>query len=66
MLPKLSEAKVKNGIFIGSQIKEMLASIELEGKMNPIQKSAWKGSRLVVNGFWETKSPRTLRSLSRT
>ena len=38
MFPNLSEAKVKGGIFIGPQIRQMWASEELENKMSSIQK----------------------------
>ena len=40
MLPKLSEAKVKGGIFIGPQIQQMLGSKELEGKMTALERDA--------------------------
>ncbi|KAG7166762.1 hypothetical protein Hamer_G010419, partial [Homarus americanus] len=36
MFPKLSEAKVKGCIFIGPQIRQMLASKDLEDKMSTV------------------------------
>lgn len=51
MFPKLSEAKVKGGIFIGPQVRTMLASEALENTMGPLEKRAWRAFRDVVNGF---------------
>ena len=51
MFPKLSEAKVKGGIFTGPQIRQMLGSKELEGKMTALERDAWQSFRNVVHGF---------------
>ena len=42
MFAKLSEAKVKGGIFTGSQIRQMFGSKELEGKMTALERDAWQ------------------------
>ena len=55
MFPNLSEAKVKGGIFIGPQIRQVLASEELENKMSSVEKNAWQAFRLVVKGFLGNK-----------
>ena len=51
MFPKLSEAKMKGGIFTGPQIRQMLGSKELEGKMTALERDAWQSFRNVVHGF---------------
>ena len=51
MFPKLSEAKVKGGIFTGPQIRQMLGSKELEDKMTAVERDAWQSFRNVVYGF---------------
>lgn len=51
MFPKLSDAKVSAGIFVGPQIKVMLACKALEDKMSPVEKRAWVAFRHVVQGF---------------
>ena len=51
MFPKLSEAKVKGGIFTGQQIRQMLGSKELEDKMIPLERDAWQSFRNGVHGF---------------
>ena len=42
MFPGISEAKVKGGIFVGPQIKRMLAPEELEGQMSDLERNAWQ------------------------
>ena len=51
MFPKVSEAKVKGGIFTGPQIRQMLGSKELEDKMNDLERDALQLFREVVHGF---------------
>jgi hypothetical protein len=51
MYPKMTEAKLKAGIFIGPQVRAMLASESLENKIITVEKTAWKAFREVVNGF---------------
>ena len=51
MFPKLSEAKVRGGIFTGPQIQQMLDSKTLEDKMTDLEKDAWQSFRNVVHSF---------------
>ena len=51
VFPKLSEAKVKGGIFTEPQIRLMLGSKELENKMTTLERDAWQSFRNVVHGF---------------
>lgn len=51
MFPKLSEAKVKAGVFVGPEIKKMLLSKELEAAMSVVEREAWCAIRDVVEGF---------------
>ena len=51
MFPKLSDAKLKGGIFTGPDIRKMLSSSELEAKMSLVEKRAWQAFRCVVEGF---------------
>jgi hypothetical protein len=52
MFPKLSDAKVTAGVFIGPQVKQMFTSEVLENKMTVIEKRAWLASKHVVAGFF--------------
>lgn len=49
--PKLSEAKIKSGIFVGPQIKKIMNSDEFTQFLNSIEKQAWNSFKAVVTGF---------------
>ena len=51
MFPSISEAKVKGGIFVGPQIRRMLASEELEKKMSELERNVSQAFRMIVEGF---------------
>ena len=50
MFPSISEAKVKEGIFVEQQIRRMLASEELEGQMSDLVRNAWQAFMMIVEG----------------
>ncbi|KAI6650048.1 hypothetical protein LOD99_6263 [Oopsacas minuta] len=39
--PKVSDAKIKVGIFIGPQIRELFKDLNFEGCLNSVEKAAW-------------------------
>ena len=49
--PKVSEAKIKEGIFIGSQIRSVLRDTDFEALLNPIKKTAWQAFRNICCNF---------------
>ena len=49
--PKLSEAKIKGGIFVGPEIKKVLESAEFPKKLTRTEKAAWNCFIAVVRGF---------------
>ena len=49
--PKLSEAKVKAGVFVGPQIKKIIESEEFPKKLKRKEKAAWNSFVAVVHGF---------------
>ena len=51
LFPKLSEAKVKVGIFVEPQIKRITECDELAKLLNRKQKTAWNSFVVVVHGF---------------
>ena len=53
MFPSISEAKVNGGIFVGPQIRRMLASEELDEQMSDLERYAWQAFRMIVEGFFE-------------
>ena len=63
MFSRLSDAKIKGGIFVGPQISTMLKSESLEVKMNEVEKEAWQAVRGVVNGFLGNKRNQNYKEL---
>ena len=51
LFPKLSEAKVKAGIFVGPQAKKIIECDEFAKLLNRKQKTAWNSFAAVVHGF---------------
>lgn len=49
--PKLSEAKIKEGIFDGPQVRTLLEDEEFENKMTRKEKAAWQSFREVTHKF---------------
>lgn len=51
VFPSLSDAKIKEGVFIGPQINKLLADLEFEEYLSPDEADAWNSFRLVVSCF---------------
>ena len=51
MFPKLSEAKIKGGIFVGPQVKKLMHDEEFTRKLKPLERKAWSSFIDVVEGF---------------
>ncbi|KAA0185759.1 hypothetical protein HAZT_HAZT010330 [Hyalella azteca] len=49
--PKLSDAKVKAGVFIGPQVKKIMECSEFAKTLTEKEKKAWKSFVAVVQGF---------------
>ncbi|GBP43437.1 hypothetical protein EVAR_16011_1 [Eumeta japonica] len=49
--PKLSEAKVKTGVFVGPQIKQIFADEKFSTLLNRSQKASWNSFKAVVSWF---------------
>src|SRR5215469_12079031 len=49
--PKLSEAKIKAGIFVDPQIKKVMESVEFPQLLTEKEKAAWRSFLEVVRGF---------------
>ena len=62
MFPRLSDTKIKGGIFVGTQISTMLKSESLEAKMNEIEKEAWQAFEVWLMDFWEIKGTKIIKS----
>lgn len=49
--PNLNNAKIKEGIFFGPQVRQLMKTIEFEDVMTTIQREAWISFKEVVNGL---------------
>ena len=49
--PRLSEAKIKEGVFVGRQIRELLRDEEFQSLIQGDEKAAWEAFKAVVAGF---------------
>jgi hypothetical protein len=49
--PAVSEAKMKAGIFVGPQIRELLSDTGFTETLTPHERSAWDSFKSVVTGF---------------
>ena len=51
LFPKLSEAKVKAGVFVGPQVKQLMKSAVFFEKLSVVERRAWESFVSVVEGF---------------
>lgn len=49
--PKLSEAKIKEGIFVGPQIRQLMKDDIFKEKLSDLEKSAWESFMKVTFNF---------------
>lgn len=63
MFPGLSDAKLKEGVFVGPDIRKMLKSDELKTKMNIKEKNAWVSFQDVVENFLGNKKSDNYKDL---
>ena len=53
--PRISDAKMKDGIFIGPQIRELMKDQDFERRLNESEKAAWRSFHKVVKNFLGNK-----------
>ena len=49
--PKLSEAKIKEGVFIGPQIRELMKNIEFDESLSSEERKTWLSVKNVIRNF---------------
>ena len=54
--PALSKEKLKEGIFIGPQIRQLLKDNKFDSIINGDEKAAWEAFRQVVTNFLRIQS----------
>ena len=60
---KLSEAKVKAGIFVGPQVKRLMKSDSFSEKLSAVERRAWKSFVSVVEGFFRNHKEDNFRNI---
>ena len=63
LFSKLSEAKVKAGIFVGPQVKRLMKSDSFSEKFSAVERRAWKSFVSVVEGFLGNHKADNLRNI---
>ena len=51
IFPKISTAKIKEGIFVGPQIRQLIEDSAFEETMNEIELAAWQAFKVVCTGL---------------
>ena len=60
---RLSEAKIKEDIFIGPRIRDTIKYEYFDKLLQGDEKAAWESLKFVVKEFLETEGLKTMRSL---
>ncbi|GBM70932.1 hypothetical protein AVEN_111991-1 [Araneus ventricosus] len=61
--PRLSEAKLKEGVFIGPDIRKMMKDENFETKMERNERKAWESFKLVITSFLGNKKDPNYKSI---
>jgi hypothetical protein len=49
--PRTSDAKIKEGVFVGPQITELIQDIRFEDQLSEVERAAWKSFENVTPNF---------------
>ena len=49
--PELSDDKIKEGVFVGPQIRELKQDVKFEEQLSEVEKAAWKSFKNVTTNF---------------
>jgi hypothetical protein len=58
--PKLRDAKIKEGIFVGPQVRELIKDEQFEEQLNEMGKAAWQAFKNVTKSFFGKSQGRKL------
>ena len=47
--PRIRDAKLREGIFVGLKIGELIQDVNFEDQLSEVEKSAWKSFSFLVN-----------------
>jgi len=52
----MSDAKIKEGLFVGPKIRELKQDVKFEGQLNEVEKVEWKLIKNITMGNHEAKN----------
>ena len=61
----MSEAKIKEGIFVGLQIRELMQDKQFDEDLNDTERTAWLSFKRICKDFLGNHKARTIRTLCR-
>ncbi|GBO17822.1 hypothetical protein AVEN_213402-1 [Araneus ventricosus] len=61
--PGLSEAKLKEGVFIGPDIRKIMKDENFETKLETSERNTWESSKLVITSFLGNKKDPNYKSI---
>ncbi|GBM08084.1 hypothetical protein AVEN_122997-1 [Araneus ventricosus] len=61
--PGLSEAKLKESVFVGPDIRKMMKDDNFETKMETNERKAWESFKLVITSFLGNKKDPNYKSI---
>jgi hypothetical protein len=53
--PRISEAKIKEVIFVGPQAQQLFQDFDFENKLHAVYRRAWDACENVCGNFWGNK-----------
>jgi hypothetical protein len=58
---RLSDPKIKEGIFVGPQIRELIKDEQFEEQLNEVGKAVWQAFKNTLRrAFWEITRQKTI------
>jgi hypothetical protein len=55
-LPRISDTKTKEGVFVGPQIRELIQDVKREDQLSEVEKPAWKSLKNVTTNSSSSSS----------
>ena len=64
LFPKLSEAKIKAGVYMGPEVKRLINSIDFPELLSEVERTAWMSFvYVVIMSFWANTEQKTSGNL---
>jgi hypothetical protein len=60
MFSKISNAKMREGVFVGPQIREVIQDVKFEDHLSELEKATWNSLKNITNNFGEIIRHKTL------